>query len=201
MKHIALLLAIIIFALSAVSCGDLTYYKDAQWDCPQEEFYDRYHEPVEAKIMQVIEASGVEVKHFVEAVDDDAFRFVFQNDTFVCLIYFYCEELWGHCNVNMYFYGEDEGQLRDYDAQKKYLDLVNEVTHLIAYKIDPELNMYENAYNSCIENNVNTFEKEIHYDAMTGVSKYGVVIDSDKYAEHGRNNYYYFEGLLRGDLA
>ena len=54
MKHIALFLAIVIFALSLVSCSDLTYYKGAGWTCKQEDFYNNHYEPTREKVVEVI---------------------------------------------------------------------------------------------------------------------------------------------------
>ena len=82
MKHLALFLAIVIFALSLVSCDNLTYYKGAGWSCPQEEFLDRYYDPIANKIMEiskkhdikgVLEGTDVADDHFVLFVYDANF--------------------------------------------------------------------------------------------------------------------------------
>ena len=200
MKHIALLLAIIIFALSAVSCGDLTYYKDANWYCTEEDFYDQYCVPMTEKILQLAEEKGCYKNHYTKHDGNGEFLLVVYDGLSVCIMYFYGHEYWGKCITQMHFLGTDESELNNYEAQKKYLDLYNEITNLFAYGIDEETNIYDDAYNSCVEGGNGTFENELHYDAMCGYVKYGVEFGSNKYSEDRKTNFYYFEGFLKGDL-
>jgi hypothetical protein len=204
MKHIALLLAILIFALSSVSCGDLTYYKDSGWYCPQEEFHDRYYEPVVEKMTQIATKHGIEFYNGgTKSVADDHFMLWISNEEFTCKFYFTCEERWGKFEAKMNFYGTNASQLGDYNAQKKYVDFLNEFTYTVAYVVDASTNIYEEAYNHCVANSTKNFEKEWHYDDMTDGSKYGLELESENGIKEETEwgcNYYYFEGFIGSNL-
>ena len=208
MKHIALLLAILIFAFSAISCGDLTYYADTGWRCPREEFSNKYYDPITAKIVAVAEAHDLDLIMERSTVASDHFVVLLYDNVFTFRVDMISEELWGTCEFKFYFLNSDEAKLWDYNAQKKYIDFAYEVTSLIAYGVDE--NIYENAFKSCISNGRKTFEAELHFDAMTGDEKYGLVLCDAEYdgnhiiksSQDGvlKGNYYYFMGFIGGDI-
>ena len=204
MKHIALLLAILIFAFSAISCGDLTYYKDSGWYCPQEEFHDRYYEPIVATMTQIATKHGITFNNGgSKSGSDDHFMLWISNKEFTCRFDFSCEERWGNFKAKMNFYGTDENQLTNYEAQKKYVDFLNEFTVTVAYVVDSEVNIYEDAYNYCIQNSIKSYEKEWHYDDMTDGSRYGLELESDNGMRESAEwpcNFYYFEGFIGANL-
>ena len=151
MKHIALFLALVIFALSLVSCGDLTYYKDAGWSCTHEEFLEKYYDPIGAEIMEIAEKHEIAAKLSGTDIMDDVFVLFVYNSTFTARFTFLCEELWGKCSIDLHFYGSDESQLNDYSVQKKYVDFLNEVVSTLAYDIESNTCKFEDSFNYCLD--------------------------------------------------
>lgn len=210
MKHIALFLAIIIFALSLASCSNLTYYKGAGWSCPQEEFLDRYYDPISNKIMEI--SKKHEIKAIIEGTDvmDDHFVLFVYDAHFTARFDFSCEELWGVMTADFHFYGANESDLHNYELQRKYVNFLNEVASLFAYDVEEDTCKYEEAFNYCIENDVKVREIKLHDDAMTKGAEYRVSIDvnenvgnhtlRNKTGEAFDCNCYHFRGLLSGDL-
>ena len=211
MKHIALLLAILIFAFSAISCGDLTYYKGAGWSCTQEEFLDKYYDSVSAKILEIAERHDIRAVLEGTDVTDDHFILFLYDASFTARFDFMCEELWGKCTADLHFYGKDESELSDYNAQKKYIDFFNEFAALFAYDVELDTCKYEDAFNFSMEQGGKIYETQIHYDAMTRGAGYSVQfgVDENVGSHTLRNrssdtfkcNCYRFYGLLDGDLA
>ena len=210
MKRIALFLALVILVLSLASCGVSTYYRGAGWDCPQEEFYDRYYSATGAKLVSVAAEHGITAYLEGTDVEDDHFLLVVYDDMFTCYFNFSCEELWGKVTADMYFYGENADQLNDYSLQQKYVDFVNHVMQLIAYDMNFETNVFEDAFNNCMTNSALSYEKMFRDDYMIGEVKYGFTLNLEREignhtakTEKGtwKYNYYYFEGLLNGNLS
>ena len=210
MKRIALFLALVILVLSLASCGVSTYYRGAGWDCPQEEFYDRYYAATGAKLLSVATEHGITACLEGTDVEDDHFLLVIYDGMFTCYFNFTCEELWGKVTADMYFYGENEEQLKDYSLQQKYTEFVNHVMQLFAYDMSFETNVFEDAYTSCQTNSALSYEKTLENDNMVGEVKYGLTLNLEREIgnhtfkkEKGtwKYNYYYFEGLLNGNLS
>ena len=210
MKHLALFLAIVIFALSLVSCDNLTYYKGAGWSCPQEEFLDRYYDPIANKIMEISKKHDINgVLEGTDVADDHFVLFVYDAN-FTARFDFSCEELWGVITADFHFYGTDESQLQDFELQRKYVNFLNEVASLFAYDVEEDTCKYEEAFNYCIENDKQEREVKLHDDAMTKGVEYRVRIGVDenvgnhtlrnKTGEAFICNCYHFRGLLSGDL-
>lgn len=205
MKHIALLLAILIFAFSAISCGDLTYYKDAGWNGPREEFHQKYHEPISAKIQAVAQKYELDLRWRSRCIEDDGFSITMYDDAFECRLDFISEQLWATYTAQMWFFGDDEGSLGNYSAQKKYVDYTNEIVQLFAYGVDNTVNIFETSYNECVENGKTSYSKRIHSDSMLGELRYGVSMYNSEYIgyhpkKEAKCNAYYFKGLLNGNV-
>lgn len=213
MKHIALFLALVIFALSLASCSDLTYYKGAGWSCSQSEFYATHYEPTREKIIEVAAEHGIELACGGTDVYDDCFMLVAFDKNFTSYFYFNCEELWGRIEVRYYFLGSDESDLADYDLQKKYIDFLNDIVCLFAYDMYEEENVFDAAYNLCVSEGKTSYEKEKVKDNMTGGVSYKLVLGAEEslnvnhtyrkktgegYYETFKCNYFYFEGLVDG---
>ena len=213
MKHIALFLAVVIFALSLVSCSDLTYYKGAGWTCKQEEFYATHYEPTREKIIEVAKEHGIDLA-WCGGTDvlDDHFLLIAIDEKFTAYFNFSCEELWGRITVDYYFFGSDESELTDYNLQKKYIDFLNDIVCLFAYDMYEEENVFDAAYNLCIQDSKNSYEKVLVNDRMTGGVSYGLSLgyegtfnsnhtskprdNEDNYTVTLKCNYFYFEGLV-----
>ena len=211
MKHIALILAVVIFAFSFASCGDLTYYQNTGWRSVQENFYGDYYTPVFEKINEI--AVGCDIDALCDGVyvTDDQFVVTVCDEKFVCRIGFVCEELWGVLNIQMYFFGNDEEKLADYSEYEKYINFADEISYFFAYDVDE--NIFEEISKYCIENDKTEVEKELHHDSMTGGIRYGMNLGSKEYtkiyndyvvnsinAEQRKCNYYYFRGFLSENM-
>lgn len=212
MKHIALFLAVVIFALSLVSCSELTYYKGAEWTCTQEAFYESHYEPTRLKIIEVANAHGIDLEWCGGAHPvDDHFVIVAFDNNFTAYFNFSCEELWGRITVDYYFYGSDEVERTDYAAQKKYIEFLNDIVCTFAYDMNAEDNVFDAAYNLCVQNETTSYEKVLVKDHMTGGVSYGTILDYERefnvnhtskqsLAEGGivnlECNYFYFKGLI-----
>lgn len=211
MKHIALFLAVVIFALSLVSCSELTYYKGAEWTCTQEAFYESHYEPTRLKIIEVANAHGIDMECGGTDVFDDHFMLVAFDKNFTVYFNFSCEELWGRITVDYYFLGSDESELTDYNAQKTYIDFLNDIVCTFAYDMNAEDNVFDAAYNLCVQDEITSYEKVLVKDRMTGGSSYRISLGVEKQLNiyhTGRKkvgdeivvplkcNYFYFEGLV-----
>jgi hypothetical protein len=210
MKHIALFLAIIIFALSLASCSNLNYYKGAGWSCSQEEFLEKYYDPIGAEIMEIAEKHEIKAVIGGTNIMDDIFVLFVYDASFTARCTFFCEELWCNFTIDLHYYGSDESQLNDYSVQKKYVDFLNEVVSTFAYDIESDTCKFEDSFNYCLENEVEEHKTQIQYDAMTGGTLYSVSLGVDenvgnhtlrnKTGEAFMCNCYHFQGLLSGDL-
>ena len=209
MKHTALILAVLIFAFSLVSCSDLNYYKGTGWDCSQEEFYANHYDTTKAKLKELATENGIDIVLESADLSDDHFMIVVYDDKFTCYFNFNCEELWGTVSADLYFYGSDESELNDYAAQKKYVDYLNAVLCNFAYDMNTETNVFESSYNYCTAE-VRSYEKVLVRDAMTGGVAYGVKLDTERNVinhtlrgDKGfayKCNLYHYKGLLDGSF-
>ena len=215
MKHIALFLAIVIFALSLVSCSDLTYYKGAGWTCKQEDFYDNHYEPTREKVVEVAKEHGIDLAWCGGAHPmDDHFVVVAFDKNFTVYFNFSCEELWGKITVDYYFFGSEGVELTDYEAQKKYIEFLTDIVSIFAYDVYEEDNIFDAAYNLCAQESKTSYEKVLVNDKMTGGVSYGVILGFEKEFNSNhttrpkdtegsntvtlKSNYFYFEGLVDG---
>jgi hypothetical protein len=87
--------------------------------------------------------------------------------------------------ASLYYYGENESDVDDYDKQKNLVDFLSEITHYFGYDTGAPENKFEQFYNSCIDNEKTNEYQLIHQDDLIGDVSYSVILKSDKFS------YYY----------
>lgn len=210
MKHIALILAVVIFAFSFASCGDLTYYAESDWEYSAEEFYGEPFDKIGANMLAISEKHGLSLYQSIKRQNDNDAYIVMCDLNATYMFNFGCEDLWCSFKADMYFFGESEDALADYSAQSKYVDFLNEVTQLLTYGYGAETNAYKDSFDYCMENGVETVENEKHFDAMLGDLIYGVDLNvegqgyrknlSGNRESELKCNFYHLDGLIKGDF-
>ena len=210
MKHIALVLAVVIFAFSFASCGDLTYYAESDWEYSSEDFFGEPFEKINSKILAISEKYGLSLYQGKYCIDESSTWILMCDSNATFMLKFRCEDLWCSFGADMYFFGESEDALADYSAQSKYVDFLNEVTQLLTYGYGAETNAYKDSFDYCMENGVETVEHEKHFDAMLGDLIYGVDLNvegqgyrknlSGNRESELKCNFYHLDGLIKGDF-
>lgn len=210
MKHIALVLAVVIFAFSFASCGDLTYYAESDWEYSSEEFFGEPFENINSKILDISEKYGFEFCNTIYYENDSCKCILIYDDVVSFIIKFDCEDLWCVCEIEIFFFGEDENDLADYEKQKKYIDFINDVKNTLVYNYENQSNLFKESFEYCVANEVESYDSEHHFDAMVGELTYGVLLNTNEYGYRYKFrgsvydgkacNYYHFRGLLRGDF-
>ena len=211
MKHIALFLAVVIFALSLVSCGNLNYFYGSEWKYTAEEFYNGPFDKVKEKIVEISKECGLDLYNFTSRTDDSNAAIWLSDEQATFVFRFRCDNYWCSIETEMFFFGNGEEDLLNYDAQKTYIDFANKVTHTLVYDADPNLNAYKHSFDYCVENNESSYDGEKHYDALLGDLTYGVKVKVENYGYRknlngnlefdAKCNIYHLEGLLSGEFV
>ena len=224
MKHF--IIFVLLFALFLLACyEDTSYYRNSGWDCTAEQFEERYFDLFTLKIDELKSKYGIECMQINEVRSDSLIVITLYNEEFTGYFRFGCvnfistnlkdfgqEDGYGGFDVKLYFYGSDENDLESYGAQEKYVNFLNDATHVFAFDIeyDLETNIYYDTYSYCIDNNQLAHNNLIHSDSLVDKLSYGVRLKyegaSSDYKLEGNEelaikcNMYYYKGLLRGTL-
>ena len=111
--------------------------------------------------------------------------------------------------ASLFFYGKSSQDLDNYDTQEKYVDFLNEITHFAAYDINEDINIFEDAYNRCVDGQ-RAHHQLIYEDSLIGTLKYNVSKECEGFGQYSKFetenadslkcNYYYCRSLLNGNM-
>ena len=121
--------------LSVVSCGDpdRDYYTASGWNADLDEFnesYVPYYTSLVGKLQREYGLTSAE--RYVDVFDDNAKVYLYDTDFTIC-VYFGHTADFGECVMQLFYYGENEGDLESYTAQKKIVELAAEIVHTVCY--------------------------------------------------------------------
>ena len=186
------------------------YYKGAEWDCKPEDFREMYLGIIENKIVELQTKHNIECKKYINPDYDTMIEYYLYDDTFtICLMFgARANSTYAKYKASLYYYGENESDLDDYDKQKNLVDFLSEITHYFGYDTGATENKFEQFYNSCIDNEKTNEYQLIHQDDLIGDVRYSVILKSDKFSYYYKiekndeigtlANVYSFEGLMKG---
>ena len=93
--------------------------------------------------------------------------------------------------------------------KEKYVDFLNEITHFAAYDINEDINIFEDAYNRCVDGQ-RAHHQLIYEDSLIGTLKYNVSKECEGFGQYSKFetenadslkcNYYYCRSLLNGNM-
>ncbi len=213
MRYIALIVLIIALIFSFLLYEDVSYYEGSEWNCSEEEFREKYVDLIDTKVCNLKEKYNLVCEYKIETPPDSSgciIKVTLFDETFTMDFVFGCKTRYGYYLANLYFYGNGEDDLTNYDAQKVYVDFLWELTDLVAYDINSETNIFEDSFNYCMQNNVEGFNENIHFDSLVGYIEYGVGLKCEHYGYFYKlegnsdleiqSNVYSYKGLLKGTL-
>lgn len=153
-----------------------SYAGPTGWDCPAEEFQERYL----ARYTEIVEEckSKNDLSCSQEIVLDDPtmIRFRLYTEDFTIHIDFgVFDPSYGSLFVNLYYYGEDASSLYEYEEQAALVCFITDVIKACAYEPETDKAYFPSLYEKVIQDDTNRVAtEEIHYDDDVGHIGYEV---------------------------
>ena len=228
LKIISFILMLIIWPLSGIGI-DEDYYLGAEWHCPDGEFRNSCFDSLNSTIEQLAEKHGLNATQEIKKANDNGFVFILYNEEFYCMLRFYSHEDGnnflddlgidyddkstpfgflkhldrGRYQAEMYFFSDSSEVLYDYNAQKKYVEFLDEITYLAAYDINEE-SIFKDSFNECITTSQNSTSKTMYEDDLVGTLGSVLILNRENYRttinQSAKCNRYAFEALMKGSF-
>ena len=211
---ILLLLSLLLFFCSC-SWSWEEYAKSTSWCCTKEEFTANYLPLYLNKIEQLKEFYGVECVLQTDIQRYDYFHIYLYNNFFTIEISFMNElssniekENWNYGSIwaTLYFYGEN-GLISDYNAQKVYVDFLNDFVNYSAFDAKTNENRFASLFAECVQQEEPSKSDTYHFDQLIGYVGYNVTTNSELNGHYYMmekdtalqkiSNSFSFEGLLK----
>ena len=185
------------------------YASSSGWNC-EEDFYSNYYPQIEEKLSELQEKYSLHCEKNVEQRTEQAIYICMYTDIYTFEFLFTSHDQHGSYSGALYFYGENEKQLYDYNLQKNLVDFLSDFTHFIAYGVDTDVNTFEEMYNYCMTHSIDGYRQQLHFDPQVDSVEYGISLKNEHKDNYYKGkkvdisdlkaNYYYFNGLIKGNL-
>ena len=212
--YLKIILCIILFFSSLLmsSCG-MEYAKDSGWNRDIQNFDTKYVEFYKDKVAELKEKYSIDCVEKWEQKDGDAGECILTaslySDSYTICLLFANRRHFGDFEVKLYYYGENEESLSDYESQRPLVSFINDLTKYVAFdnKIEGDENHFERLYNECHKQSQSVASYIYHFDDLVGYVGYGVGVSKDNYGYYYKMeknseleilaNSFVFEGLLK----
>lgn len=199
---VGLLILILIYAVViAVVLIDFMddYAFEPGWYCQHNEFEGLYYDLMCSKIDELESKYDLDFERSVEKKEYDTLDEIvlitkLSNDVATVKIEMINRVELAKFEIVLFFHSSDEYPKEDYEAQRPYVDFINDFTNFAAYDTkNEEGNFFEILYNRCDVESEHTAEW-IHFDDLIGNVGYNFYIDNDNDCYR---YLYTFEGVMK----
>ena len=179
--YLKTILCIVLFISSLLmsSCG-MEYAKDSGWNRDIRNFDIQYVEFYKDKVAELKKKYRIDCVEKWEQNDKDDGECILTaclySDSYTVCLLFANRVHYGDFDVELYYYGENEESLSDYESQRPLVSFINDLTKCVAYdsKIEGDENHFERLYNECRKQSKPVASYIYHFDDLVGYVGYGV---------------------------
>lgn len=200
--------------LSVLTLNDGAYYKSSGWSCSNDDFYERYVAVYKERIRELQDLYKIDCLEYSESreYDKDVITTHYlYNDLFtVCILFANRSDgEYAEYKIKLFYFGDENNSLHDYEAQENLVGFINELTAEIAFDAQSELssNPFEALYDECVEEGKSSARRNHHFDHIVGYLGYSVNLRNDSHGYYYKmqknsdfvieSNVFSFDGLLK----
>ena len=182
------------------------YALSTNWHCTKEEFIENYLPLYVDKVEELKAFYDVECVLTVDILYYYGINICLYNEVFTADMFLICRDSHATISSNLYFYG-NESTLFNYNAQKVYVDLINDFVNYVAFDTKADENRFASLYLQSMQKEEKCASDHYHFDELVGYVGYSVDLDKDTFGNYymcrgdfeleTRANCFSFEGLLK----
>lgn len=213
MKKVILVCLVLPFVITSFAFCSLVsdfnssndYIESSGWNCSEDEFHGEYFKLIEDKVNYLETKNNIDCSCEVDNKGKNFFIITLYNQEMTCQLSFSSYTDYGMFEASLFFYGDSSQDLDNYDSQEKYVEFLNEITHFAAYDINKDINIFEDAYNRCVDGK-RAHHQLIYEDSLIGTLMYNVSKECKGFGQYSKFetentdalkcNYFYCRSLL-----
>lgn len=185
------------------------YYQTTGWSYEEEEFDNVYIEKCINKLQELKGLYNIDCSELIEH-KDHYYDVYLYNDLFTIKILLSYGKSYGKYSICLYYYGDEEHPLEDYESQKNLVNLVNDFTNYASFDSKTDQNHFERLHMESVQKSSgdhSSASDKYHFDHVIGYVGYsaGVYCNNGGYYYKVQknseldvlSNNYAFDGILK----